>query len=92
MLMAWRKKRIIGLMTLLIAGTILGSLALFANSLTGEVDPNLMKAECPGGKEWDSPGSSCHDGIIFDYVLPQIPQMSAETQRRVDNKKRRKVR
>ena len=38
--------------------------------LTTEIDPNLAKPECPGGKDWDLPGSSCHDGIIVDFILP----------------------
>jgi hypothetical protein len=37
--------------------------------LTTEIDPNLMRPQCPGGKDWDLPGSSCHDGMIVDYIL-----------------------
>lgn len=89
MVMAWRKKRVMALTVLLVAGITLGSMTLFADSLIGEVDPNLMKAECPGGKEWDSPGSSCHDGIIWDYVLPPYPEMLFEKKQRVDKKKKK---
>jgi|GEM_PF-2809390 hypothetical protein len=35
---------------------------------TTEIDPNLGKPQCPGGKDWYQPGSSCHNGIIVDYV------------------------
>ena len=85
--MAWGKKRVSALTVLLIAGMALSGWILFANSLVGEVDPNLMKTECPGGKDWDLPGSSCHDGIIVDYVLPPKSENVAEKQQRVVGKK-----
>ena len=87
--MVLRKKRVMALTALLIAGIALSGLLVFANSLIGDVDPNLMKAECPGGKDWDSPGSSCHDGIIVDYILsPDRGRLSEKQQRVVTNKKR----
>ena len=87
--MVLRKKRVMALTALLIAGIALSGLLVFANSLIGDVDPNLMKAECPGGKDWDSPGSSCHDGIIVDYILPpDRGKLSEKQQRVVTNKKR----
>src|SRR5437870_1821666 len=42
--------------------------------LTTEIDPNLGKGQCPGGKDWDLPRSSCHDGIIVDYILPPVSE------------------
>ena len=44
--------------------------------LTTEIDPNLGKPQCPGGKDWDLPGSSCHDGIIVDYILPPMSEQA----------------
>jgi hypothetical protein len=45
------------------------SLVYVVPVLTTDIDPNLMKRECPGGKEWDLPGSSCHGGLIADYPV-----------------------
>lgn len=42
--------------------------------LTTEIDPNLGKAQCPGGKNWDRPGSSCHEGMIVDYSPPVVSE------------------
>jgi len=42
--------------------------------LTTEIDPNLAKLQCPGGKDWGLPGSSCHDGMIIDYELPAVSE------------------
>ena len=56
-----------GFAFILIAGML--GLVSVVPVLTTEIDPNLMKAQCPGGKDWDLPGSSCRDGVIFDYVL-----------------------
>jgi hypothetical protein len=41
--------------------------------VTTSVDPNLAKPQCPGGKDWDLPGSSCHNGMIADYATPAVP-------------------
>ena len=84
--MALRKTRVMALTALLVGGITLGGIVLFEDSLIGEVDPNLMKAECPGGKDWDSLGSSCRDGIIFDYALPPDRAMLIEKQQRVGTK------
>jgi len=40
--------------------------------LATEIDPDLGRPQCPRGKDWDLPGSSCHDGLIVDYVLPPV--------------------
>jgi hypothetical protein len=40
--------------------------------LATEIDPNLGRPQCPGGRDWDQPGSSCHDGLIVDYWLPPV--------------------
>jgi hypothetical protein len=42
----------------------------WAESNVGAVDPNIMGSLCPGGKDWDLPGSSCHNGWIFDRMPP----------------------
>jgi hypothetical protein len=89
MVMVRWKQRVIALVVVLISGITLCSWALLANFLPSEVDPDIMKAECPGGKEWDGPGSSCHDGIIVDYVLPPIPLTAIEKSQRVVQKKKR---
>jgi hypothetical protein len=62
----------------LILGACLFSLAYVIPVLTTEIDPNLMKGQCPGGKDWDLPGSSCRDGTIFDYMPPVAPTVSSE--------------
>ena len=59
-------KRLLVLSFAVILGTGLLTLIYVVPVLTTEVDPNLMKGQCPGGKDWDMPGSSCRDGIIFD--------------------------
>jgi hypothetical protein len=48
-----------------------GSIQLmrFAESKVGFVDPAIMESRCPGGKDWDLPGSSYHNGMIFDHIL-----------------------
>jgi hypothetical protein len=63
----------------IIPGVLLGVLvtasmaaAYVVPILTTEIDPNLGEGQCPGGKDWDLPGSSCHDGLIVDYVLPPL--------------------
>jgi len=66
-------KRLLACGFAVILGTGLLALVYVVPVLTTEVDPNLMKGQCHGGKDWDMPGSSCHDGIIFDYALPPIP-------------------
>jgi hypothetical protein len=88
--MALRKERVMALTASLIAGITLSGFVLFASSLIGDVDPNLMKTECPGGKDWDGPGSSCHEGLIVDYVRSPDEATLIEKQQRVV-KKRRKV-
>ena len=50
--------------------------------LTTEIDPNLGKAQCPGGKNWDSPGSSCHDGVIVDYAPPFVSEATPQKKKR----------
>lgn len=69
MIKALRSKKMLALAILLMMGTAWSGVELFAASLVSDVDPNILKAECPGG-EWDRPGSSCHDGIIADNVFP----------------------
>jgi hypothetical protein len=64
---SWKRFLILGL-GLILAATLL-SLAYVVPIMTTEIDPNLMRPRCPGGKDWDLPGSSCHDGIIIDYIL-----------------------
>jgi hypothetical protein len=50
------------------------SIAVFISPLiTTSVDPNLGQPQCPGGKDWDLPGSSCHNGVIADFGLPPEP-------------------
>lgn len=44
-------------------------------SRVGVVDPNIMGSLCPGGKDWDLPGSSCHNGLIIDYMPPIADEM-----------------
>jgi hypothetical protein len=69
----------------LIVLACLFSLAYLIPVLTTEIDPNLMKGQCPGGKDWDLPGSSCHEGMIFDY-MPSVapvkpPEIAAKKKR-----------
>lgn len=64
----------------MVLGGMLGASAAAAYVvpiLTVEIDPNLAKPQCPGGKDRDLPGSACHDGIIVDY-LPRVtnPQVA----------------
>ena len=89
MVMAWRKKIFTVLVVLVVAGITLWTGAIIANSLVTEVDPNLMKAECPGGKEWDGPGSSCHEGLIVDYIRPPIPDTAKDRPQRMIRKQKR---
>ena len=46
--------------------------------LTTEIDPNLGKPQCPGGKDWDLPGNSCHEGMIIDYILPAVSEEAVQ--------------
>jgi hypothetical protein len=46
--------------------------------LTAEIDPNTGKAQCPGGKDWDLPGSSCHYGMIVDSYIPAVPEKTMQ--------------
>ena len=64
MTMIWKKLLKVSLA--LIAGIVILGAAYVIPVLSTEIDPNLGKPECPGGKDWDQPGSSCHDGIISD--------------------------
>ena len=89
MVMAWFKKIFTGSVLLVVAGITLWTAAIIANSLITEVDPDLMKAECPGGKEWDGPGSSCHEGLIVDYIRPPAPDTAMDRPQRMIRKKRR---
>jgi hypothetical protein len=66
-------KRLLALGFAVILGTDLLSAFYVVPVLTTDVDPNLMKGQCPGGKDWDMPGSSCHQGIIADYAPVPIP-------------------
>ena len=59
----------------------------FAESKVGAVDPDIMKNGCPGGKDWDLPGSSCHDGNIFHHMPPVAPSKSAEVVRKEKEKR-----
>jgi len=81
-----RWKRSLSLSLALIFLGCLFSLAYVIPVLTTEIDPNLMKGQCPGGKDWDLPGSSCHEGMIFDRRPPIAPAPSVEI---VTNKKKR---
>ena len=87
--MAWCKKRVIALTALLIADTALCGWVYFANFPVAEVDPNLMRAQCPGGKDWDLPGSSCHNGLIADKPIPLKPATVDAKQQPVVEKKKR---
>lgn len=87
--MAWINDRRVALTAFLVGVIAVGGMALFADSLVAEVDPNLMGTGCPGGKEWDGPGSSCHNGIIVDYVLPAYLPTGVENRHKVDKKRRR---
>ena len=89
MVMARRKKKFTVLVVLLVTGITLWTGALIANSVVTEVDPDLMKAECPGGKEWDGPGSSCHEGLIVDYIRPPTPDIAMDRPQGVILKKKR---
>jgi hypothetical protein len=62
-------KRLLSLVFALIVLAGLLGLVFVVPVLTTEIDPNLMRPQCPGGKDWDLPGSSCHDGMIVDYIL-----------------------
>jgi hypothetical protein len=62
-------KRLLSLVFALIVLARLLGLVFVVPVLTTEIDPNLMRPQCPGGKDWDLPGSSCHDGMIVDYIL-----------------------
>jgi hypothetical protein len=46
--------------------------------LATEIEPNLGRPQCPGGKDWDLPGSSCHDGLIVDYTLTPLSLKEVE--------------
>ncbi len=59
-------KRLLVLSFAVILGTGLLTLIYVVPVLTTDVDPNLGKGQCPGGKDWDLPGSSCIEGDIFD--------------------------
>jgi hypothetical protein len=89
MVMAWHKKIFAVLVVLVVAGITLWTGAIIANSLVTEVDPDLMKAECPGGKEWDGPGSSCHKGLIVDYIRPPTPDAARDRPQRMIHRKKR---
>ena len=52
--------------------------AYIAPILTTEIDPNLGKSQCPGGKDWDLPGSSCHYGLIIDRILPAVSEEAVQ--------------
>jgi hypothetical protein len=67
--MMWPKRVLVLSVGVVLAGLILG-FAYVAPILTTEIDPNLGRPECPGGKDWDLPGSSCHNGMIADYFWP----------------------
>ena len=65
------KKTVLGMIA--VGGFLIAMAATYvAPILTTEIDPNLGKPQCPGGKDWEMPGSSCHDGIIVDYMLPPL--------------------
>ena len=63
----WKRLLSLGSALIVIAGML--GLVFVVPVLTTEIDPNLMRPQCPGGKDWDLPGSSCRDGVIFDYTL-----------------------
>ena len=63
----WRRLLSLGSALIVIAGML--GLVFVVPVITTEIDPNLMRPQCPGGKDWDLPGSSCRDGVIFDYTL-----------------------
>jgi hypothetical protein len=71
------KKTILGIIA--VGGFVIATTAAYvAPILTTEIDPNLGKPQCPGGKDWDLPGSSCHDRIIFDYMPRVVSQTASE--------------
>ena len=59
------KKTFLGILLGLLVSAAIAA-AYVVPIVTTEIDPNLGKRQCPGGKDWDLPGSSCHDGIIYD--------------------------
>jgi len=65
-------KRLLALSFAVALSTGLLALVYVVPVLTTEVDPNLMKSQCPGAKDWDMPGSSCHQGVIADYAAPSV--------------------
>jgi len=70
----WKRLLAFGFAVLLGIGLL--TLIYVVPVLTTEIDPNLMRGRCPGGKDWDLPGSSCRDGIIFDrdpIVVAEMP-------------------
>jgi len=71
-------KRLLVLSFAVILGTGLLTLVYVVPVLTTEVDPNLMKGQCPGGKDWDMLGSSCRDGIIFDKAPIVVGEMPGQ--------------
>lgn len=71
-------KRLFAFSFAVILGIGLLTLIYAVPMLTTEVDPNLMKSQCPGGKDWDMPGSSCRDGIIFDVAPIVVREMPGQ--------------
>lgn len=82
-------KRFLAFGSAVVLGTALLSAFYVIPVLTTDVDPNLMRGQCPGGKDWDMPGSSCHEGMIFDYMRPVTAEMPKQPPvKRVVRKKR----
>ena len=87
--MATFKRAFFGLSLSLILGVALLTVVYVVPVLTTEIDPDLGKPQCPGGKDWDLPGSSCHDGIISDYAAPVASADPAKASRAVKRKRGR---
>ena len=71
----WKRLLSLGSALIVIAGML--ALVFVVPVITTEIDPDLMRPQCSGGKDWDLRGSSCRDRVIFDYVLA-IDETTAE--------------
>lgn len=80
----WKRLLTLSFTLIVVAGLLV--LLFVVPVLTTEIDPNLMRPQCPGGKDWDSPGSSCHDGLIVDYMPPIVDEVPVKS---VANKRKR---
>lgn len=82
----WKRSVVVAITLTL--GAVLLFFAQVVAVMTTEIDANLGRPQCPGGKDWDQPGSSCHDGIILDY----FPIVDEKTAKKLIAEKKRKDR